>query len=157
MLPLLHFFHYCKMQLLHFTTITTITHPPNLEMLKSLRLKYWGASESTLFIALSHSTRRLPSCDAHTTRALAPPHPIRVGGPDLWYQMALVDTTVEQSLVSSAEVTRGRECVRVEDGPGSPRWGQGAGWDGGMGEGRKRMRWGVVGECGGEGRKDGRR
>jgi hypothetical protein len=22
------------------------------------------------------------------------PHPIRVGGPDLWYQMALVDTTV---------------------------------------------------------------
>ena len=37
------------------------------------------------------------------------PHPIRVGGPDLWYQMALVDTTVEQSLslVSSAEGTRG--------------------------------------------------
>jgi hypothetical protein len=35
------------------------------------------------------------------------PHPIRVGGPDLWYQMAWVDTTVEQSLVSSAEGTRG--------------------------------------------------
>jgi hypothetical protein len=37
------------------------------------------------------------------------PHPIRVGGPDLWYQMALVDTTVEQSLslVSSVEGTRG--------------------------------------------------
>ena len=30
------------------------------------------------------------------------PHPFRVGGPDLWYQMTLVDTTVEQSLVSSA-------------------------------------------------------
>ena len=49
------------------------------------------------------------------------PHPIRVGGPDLWYQMALVDTTVEQSLVSSAEGTRGRdsprECVRVRAGP----------------------------------------
>jgi hypothetical protein len=29
------------------------------------------------------------------------PHPIRVGGPDLWYQMALVNTTVKQSLVSS--------------------------------------------------------
>ncbi len=35
------------------------------------------------------------------------PHPIRVEGPDLWYLMALVDTTVEQSLVSSAEGTRG--------------------------------------------------
>ena len=30
------------------------------------------------------------------------PHPIRMKGPDLWYQIALVDTTVEQSLVSSA-------------------------------------------------------
>jgi hypothetical protein len=49
-----------------------------------------------------------------------------VGGPDLWYQMALVDTTVKQSLVSSAEGTRGRECVLVEDG--SPRGGQGVGW-----------------------------
>ncbi len=39
-------------------------------------------------------------------------YPIRVGGPDLWYRMALVDTTVEQSLVSSAEGTMGRECVR---------------------------------------------
>ncbi len=38
-------------------------------------------------------------------------HPIRVGGPDLWYQMALGDTTVEQSLVSSMWGTRGRECV----------------------------------------------
>ncbi len=52
-------------------------------------------------------------------------------GPDLWYQMALVDTTVEQSLVSSAEGTRGRERVWVEDG--SPRGAHG--WDGGMGEG----------------------
>ncbi len=34
------------------------------------------------------------------------PNPIRVGRPDLWYQMALVDTTVEQSLVSSAEPIR---------------------------------------------------
>jgi hypothetical protein len=30
------------------------------------------------------------------------PHPIRAGGPDLWYQMALVDTTIKQSLISSA-------------------------------------------------------
>ena len=39
------------------------------------------------------------------------PHPIRVGRPDLWYQMALVDTMVEQSLVSSAEGTRGGVSV----------------------------------------------
>ncbi len=39
--------------------------------------------------------------------------------------MALVDTTVEQSLVSSAEGTRGREFVLGEDG--SPRVGRG-GW-----------------------------
>jgi hypothetical protein len=30
------------------------------------------------------------------------PYPIRAGGADLWYQMVLVDTTVEQSLISSA-------------------------------------------------------
>ncbi len=70
---------------------------------------------------------------AEVTKLLCPhhedagsPHPVRVGGPespDLWYQVALVDTTVEQSLVSSAG-TRGRECVRVEDGTdGSPRGG----------------------------------
>ena len=35
------------------------------------------------------------------------PHPYRVGGPDLWYQMTLVGTTVEQSLVSSAGGARG--------------------------------------------------
>jgi hypothetical protein len=69
------------------------------------------------------------------------PHPIRVGGPDLWYQMALVDTTVEQSLISSAEGSRGlgRECVRCEDG--SRR--EGKGW---MKEqvrlGRCEMGWG---------------
>jgi hypothetical protein len=33
------------------------------------------------------------------------------GGADLWYQIALVDATVEQSLISSAGGTRGRECV----------------------------------------------
>jgi hypothetical protein len=50
---------------------------------------------------------------AEVTKLLCPhhegadsPHPIRVEGPDLWYQMALVDTTVEQGLVSSAEGTR---------------------------------------------------
>jgi hypothetical protein len=60
------------------------------------------------------------------------PHPIRVEGPDLWYQIALVDTTVEQSLVSSAGGTRGHECVQCEEG--SQRSGQGV--KGGMGEGR---------------------
>ncbi len=63
------------------------------------------------------------------------PHPVRVGGADLWHQMALVNTMVKQSLVASAEGTWGRECVLVEDG--SPSGGQGVGWrDGGMGEGR---------------------
>ncbi len=57
------------------------------------------------------------------------PHPIRVGGSDLSYQMALVDTTVEQSLTSSAGGTRGRECVRCEV-PDSPSGGKGwmKGW-----------------------------
>ncbi len=81
------------------------TQPPHAELTKLLCPHYEGAGS---------------------------PHPVRAGGPDLWYQMALVDTTVEQSLVSSAKVTRGRECVPVEDG--SPRGGKG--WDGGIGEGR---------------------
>jgi hypothetical protein len=58
------------------------------------------------------------------------PHPIRVGGPDLWYQMALVDTTVDTSRAWSPprEGPGGRECVRCEDG--SPRRGKGwmKGW-----------------------------
>ena len=77
------------------------------------------------------------------------PHPIRVRGPDLWYQMALVDTTVEQSLVSSAGGTRGRECVRGEEG--SPR--RGKGWVEGWVGGEKRVGLGEIGE----GRKDSRR
>jgi hypothetical protein len=84
------------------------------------------------FIAPSNPTRRLPSCYAHTTSLARGRRIPRVGGADLWHQMALGDTTVEQSLVSSAEGTRGRKYVRVEDG--SPIGGKG--WDGGMGEGR---------------------
>jgi hypothetical protein len=49
-------------------------------------------------------------CPHHRDEGPGSPHPIRVGGPDLWYQMALVDTTVEQSLISSAEGTRGSVC-----------------------------------------------
>ncbi len=59
---------------------------------------------------------------AEVTKLLCPhhegacaPHPIRAGGPDLWYQpeMALVDTTVEQSLISSAGGDEGvRGCAR---------------------------------------------
>jgi hypothetical protein len=52
---------------------------------------------------------------AEATKLLCPhhkgagsPHSIRVRGPDLWYEMALVDTTVEQSLASSAG---GRESM----------------------------------------------
>ncbi len=61
-----------------------------------------GNVEAYIFVAPSHP-------HAEATKLLCPhhkgagsPHPIRVRGPDLWYQMALVDTTVEQSLVSSA-------------------------------------------------------
>ncbi len=32
------------------------------------------------------------------------PHPIRVGGPDLWYQMAFVDTTVDHQGTSACKV-----------------------------------------------------
>ncbi len=73
-----------------------------------------------------------PAARPHTemTKLLSPhhegagaPHPIRAGGPDLWYQMVLVDTTVEQSLISSAEGIRGSECVRFDDG--FPRGGKG--------------------------------
>ena len=76
------------------------------------------------------------------------PHPIRMGGPDLWYQIALVDTTVEQSLVSSAGGTRGRECVQCEEGSQRRRQ-RVEGWVGG----EKRVGLGEIGE----GRKDSRR
>ena len=59
------------------------------------------------------------------------PHPIRVRGPDLWYQMALVDTTVEQSLVSSAGGTRGVSACGVRRGS---REGARVGWRGGRGK-----------------------
>jgi hypothetical protein len=72
------------------------------------------------FIAPSHP-------HAEVTKLLCPhhegagaPHPIRAGGPDLWYQMALVDTTVEQSLISSAG---GDEGVRDVWLVGKVGWG----------------------------------
>ena len=65
-------------------------------------LRNWGNSWPMFF----HCTQ--PPL-AEVTKLLCPhhegagaPHPFRVGGPDLWYQMTLVDTTVERSLVSSA-------------------------------------------------------
>ncbi len=89
---------------------------------------FFGKHESVtyVFIAPNNTTRRLPSCYAHTARAPAPPNPVMVVGGCSMVSDGLVDTMVEQSLVSSAEETRGRECVRVEDG--SPRGGQGVGW-----------------------------
>ena len=71
-----------------------------------------------IFIAPSHAEATKLLCPHH--KGVGAPPPIRVGGPDLWYQMALVDTTVEQSLVSSAGGTRGRECVWCDDE--SPRF-----------------------------------
>jgi hypothetical protein len=75
----------------------------------------------------------------------APPYPIRVGGADIWYQMRLGDTTVEQSLAPKARGGQARqetwsacilcdgvsEAARVgwkrrvvqSDGP-RPSWGQ---------------------------------
>ena len=59
------------------------------------------------FIAPSHPHTEVTKLLCPHHEGAGAPHPIRAGGPDLWYQMALVDTTVEQSLVSSAEGTRG--------------------------------------------------
>jgi hypothetical protein len=76
-------------------------------LLQSLRFK----ENRKLFIAPSHpyaeATKLL--CPHH--KGAGSPHPIRVGGPDLWYQMALVDTMVEQSLISSAGGEPGDERV----------------------------------------------
>ncbi len=82
------------------------------------------------------------------------PHPIRVGGPDLWYQMALADTTVEQSLASSSGGTRGREFVRCEGGSprGGKRWMKG--W---VRLGRETMGWAGSRSMDEEGREDGQR
>ncbi len=81
------------------------------------------------------------------------PHPIRVGGPDLWYLMALAPPIPSgwggliygirwrwwiprssRAWFPPRKGPGGRECVRVEDGS---REG-GKGWEGGarMGEGR---------------------
>ena len=64
------------------------------------------ALENQVILCIFHCTQ--PPL-AEVTKLLCPhhegagaPHPFRVGGPDLWYQMTLVDTTVERSLVSSA-------------------------------------------------------
>ncbi len=52
-----------------------------------------------IFIAPSHPPRGGDQAVMPTPRGRLLPHPIRVRGPDLWYQMALVDTTVEQILI----------------------------------------------------------
>ncbi len=80
----------------------------------------------TIHWASPRATKLL--CPHH--KGTAPHHPRRVEGPDLLCQMALVDTMVEQSLVSSAGGTSGHECVYCV------AWlvGQGgaAGWVGGQ-------------------------
>jgi hypothetical protein len=62
-------------------------------------------ADSVQIIYLYWATRLL--CPHH--KGASSPHPIRVRRPDLWYQIAFVDsdTTVEQSLVSSAGGARG--------------------------------------------------
>jgi hypothetical protein len=79
------------------------TQPPSAEVTKLFGPQHEGADSS-------HNIR------------------ITVKGPDLWYQLALADTTVGQSLASSAGWTKGRECVLCEGG--SPRGGKGwlKGW-----------------------------
>ncbi len=61
------------------------------------------------FIAPSPPFRGDQPVNAHTTRAPARIQPIRVEWPDLWSQMELVDTMIEQSLVSSTGGARNRE------------------------------------------------
>jgi hypothetical protein len=60
-----------------------------------------------LFIVPSHPNAEATKLLCPHQKGAGSPHPIRERGPDLWYQMELVDTTVEQSLVSSAGGTRG--------------------------------------------------
>jgi len=75
------------------------------------------------FIAPSPPFRDDQAVDAHTTRAPAPIQPIRVEGPDLWSQMELVDTMIEQSLVSSTGGARNSECVDCVGGVSEAGWG----------------------------------
>ncbi len=48
------------------------------------------------FLSPSRPSQSDQAVDAHTARALAPPDPIRAGGPDLRFQMGLGDTVIEQ-------------------------------------------------------------
>jgi hypothetical protein len=80
------------------------------------------------FIAPSPPFRDDQAVNAHTTRAPAPIQPIRVEGPDLWSQMELVDTMIEQSLVSSTGGARNSECVDCVGGVSEAGWGCCGGW-----------------------------
>jgi hypothetical protein len=89
-----------------------------------------GGRERAVATCILYCTQPTPR---EVTKLLCPhhegagaPHPIRAGGPDLWYQMALVDTTVEQSLISSAGWDEGVRDVWLV---GKVGWG-GVGWGG---------------------------
>ncbi len=79
------------------------------------------------FIAPSHPLAEVTKLLCPHHEGASAPHPIRAGGPDLWYQMALVDTTVEQSLISSAGGDEGVRDVWLV-GKVTVGWG---GWVGG--------------------------
>ncbi len=54
-----------------------------------------AAGSRTLHTYCTHARATKLLCPHH--KGAGSRHPITVGWPDLWYQMALVDTTVEQS------------------------------------------------------------
>ena len=77
-----------------------------MQKLCKLRILHFADERRRIFVMGIYSFTKPTQGDDQAVcphhKGAGPPNPIRVEGPDLWYQMALVDTTVERSLVSSA-------------------------------------------------------
>ncbi len=73
----------------------------------------WSQLQLHYFIAPSHPHAESTKLFCPHHEGAGAPYPIRAGGPDLWYQMALVDTPVEQSLISFAGGDEGVRDVRL--------------------------------------------
>ncbi len=70
------------------------------------RLAVVAERQGIHFIATSHPHTEVTKLLCPHHEGAGAPHPIRAGGPDLWYQMALVDITVEQSLMGLCDRER---------------------------------------------------
>ena len=94
----------------------TIHRMVESKMKKSVKKKNLGNSIVIHLLSPTSPSRpsqsfQLEAVHAHTARALAPPDPIRAGGPNLRYQMRLGDTMIKQSLASRPGEASRRECV----------------------------------------------